>query len=254
MNKTNSFIGAPIERVEDLRLLRGKGLFIDDVERDGMAYAVILRSNVAHGMLRRVDAADAQRMPGVIAILTARDIGTPVPSIPLRHFTTCRNWCLMSSRSLPPPRCGMWASPLQSFSRRSHEIAEDALEHIRVEIDPLRAIVSCREFQPPQALLCEATGTNRAITYSATRGNAQADFAGSYSRRERLRTNRHTAAPMEMRGLLAEWNEQNGHLTVNGAAKVPFTTRKILSKLIRMPIEAIDMIEVDVGGGFRRAR
>jgi carbon-monoxide dehydrogenase large subunit len=55
---------------------------------------------------------------------------------------------------------------------------------------------------------------------------------------------------MEMRGLLAEWNEQDGHLTVNGAAKVPFTTRKILSKLIGMPIEAIDMIEVDVGGGF----
>ena len=249
MNKINSFIGAPIERIEDLRLLRGKGVFIDDIEKDGMVHAAILRSNVAHGFLREVDVADAQLMPGIRAILTARDIGSLVPCIPLRH---------MSMPELVPYEQPVIAAtkvryvgePIAIVLADTPEIAEDALEHIRVKIDPLPAIVSCREFQPPPALLWEEVGTNRAITYTAKRGNAQAEFSGCYHRRERMRTHRHTAAPMELRGLVAEWDDQNNHLTVSGAAKVPFTTRKILSKLIGLPLEAIDMIEVDVGGGF----
>ena len=117
--------------------------------------------------------------------------------------------------------------PIALVIAETHEMAEDALEHIRVEIDPLPAIVSCREFAPPPALLVEDEPAPTAPSPIRRRlGDARAEFPGCYVRRERISTNRHTAAPMELRGLLAEWDAQRGHLTVNGAAKVPFTTRR----------------------------
>ena len=79
-------IGQPVERIEDLRLLRGRGSYVDDQHVDGMLHAAILRSSLAHGRIRRLATDKARRMPGVHAILTAADIakGGPVPTIALR--------------------------------------------------------------------------------------------------------------------------------------------------------------------------
>src|SRR5215475_321267 len=80
----NSFVGSPIERIEDLRFLRGKGHYVDDVRPDGLLHAVILRSPVAHGRIRAIDRASALTRPGVRAVVTAADLGN-VPTIPLRQ-------------------------------------------------------------------------------------------------------------------------------------------------------------------------
>ncbi len=84
---TNAFVGSPIERLEDLRFLRGRGQYIDDVTADRVLYAVILRSSVAHGRIRGIDASAALAMPGVHAVITAAEIGE-IPTIPLRHDPT----------------------------------------------------------------------------------------------------------------------------------------------------------------------
>jgi carbon-monoxide dehydrogenase large subunit len=84
MNFVNSYFGQPIERIEDLRLLRGRGQFVDDLHRDGMLHAAILRSSIPHGRILRLDAAAALALPGVAAVFTAAEIGNPVPTIPLR--------------------------------------------------------------------------------------------------------------------------------------------------------------------------
>src|SRR4026207_865520 len=76
--------GQPVERAEDLRFLRGAGAFIDDIKREGMLHAVVLRSSVAHGRIRRIDASAARAPTGVRAVITAADIGRAVPIIPLR--------------------------------------------------------------------------------------------------------------------------------------------------------------------------
>ena len=78
------YVGQPIARIEDLRLLRGEGRFVDDLQFAGMLHAAILRSSVTHGRLIRIDAARALKQPGVVAVITAADIGSPVPTIPLR--------------------------------------------------------------------------------------------------------------------------------------------------------------------------
>jgi len=81
------FVGQPIERLEDLRLLRGRGQYVDDLHREGMLHAAILRSSIPHGLLKSIDPRRARSMPGVRAIFTAADIakdGGPVPTVPLR--------------------------------------------------------------------------------------------------------------------------------------------------------------------------
>jgi aerobic carbon-monoxide dehydrogenase large subunit len=78
-----ALIGESVHRAEDLRFLKGDGRFVDDLAREGMLHAVVLRSPVAHGRIRAVDASAASAMPGVHAVITAADIGA-IPVIPLR--------------------------------------------------------------------------------------------------------------------------------------------------------------------------
>src|SRR3954454_6538419 len=85
MRRLNTFIGSAIERVEDLRFLRGRGQYVDDLARPGQWHAAIIRSPVAHGCLRSIDARGALVMPGVNAVLTAQDVGIPIPVIPFRR-------------------------------------------------------------------------------------------------------------------------------------------------------------------------
>ena len=76
MNMTTApLIGQPVDRAEDLRFLTGAGMFVDDLQREGMLHAVVLRSPVAHGRIRRIDASAARAMPGVHAVMTAAEIG-----------------------------------------------------------------------------------------------------------------------------------------------------------------------------------
>ena len=83
--RRNAFVGSPVERIEDVRFLRGRGQFVDDLARDDPLHAVILRSAVAHGRIRSIDVSAALSCPGVHAVVTAADIGASVPTIPLRR-------------------------------------------------------------------------------------------------------------------------------------------------------------------------
>jgi carbon-monoxide dehydrogenase large subunit len=87
MTLVNRYIGAPIERVEDLRFLRGRGEYVADLVREGMLHAAILRSPVAHGRIRTLDTEPALAICGVHAVITAAQIGV-VPRIPLRLQTS----------------------------------------------------------------------------------------------------------------------------------------------------------------------
>src|SRR5436190_17261851 len=84
MRTVNTLIGSPIERFEDLRFLRGRGEYVDDLAREGLLHAAILRSSVAHGRIRSIDASRALKLPGVHYVITAREVGNPVPRVPMR--------------------------------------------------------------------------------------------------------------------------------------------------------------------------
>src|SRR5215470_15752379 len=84
MKPTNLFVGSPVERFEDLRFLRGRGQYVDDLTRKDLLHAAVLRSAVAHGRIRSIDTAAARAIPGVHAVITAADMGGCVPIIPMR--------------------------------------------------------------------------------------------------------------------------------------------------------------------------
>src|SRR3954447_16464065 len=251
--KSIALIGRPIERFEDLRLLRGRGQYVGDLAADGALHAVVLRSSVAHGLIRRIDASGACAQPGVHAVITAQDIAqalAPIPVIPMRQEPTPQ----LKPYEQPVIAHGKVryvGEPLALVVAESAAIAEDALEHIEVDIEPLATVADRDTARSNRSILFHGTGTNLAITVTAVRGDADATFKNApYTRRERFTVQRHAAVPMEPRGLLAEWDATNQRLTVSGAAKVPFVNRRILAKMIGLPEASIRMLEYDVGGGF----
>jgi carbon-monoxide dehydrogenase large subunit len=246
----NVLIGSPVERREDLRFLRGRGEYVDDVHRPGLLHAVILRSSVAHGRVRSIDASAALKIPGVHSVITAKDMSGGPPNIPMR-LQPLPDFKPYEQPVLAHDKVRYVGEPMAVVLADSAAIGEDALEAIAVDIEPLPAVVDVEAAEAGESLLFEPTGSNRSLVFRAVRGDAGQAFKNApYVRRETFRTQRHYGLTMEPRGVLASWDAEKGRLTVCGAAKVPFFNRRILAGQIGLPEDAIDMIENDVGGGF----
>ncbi len=246
---TNAFVGSPVERLEDLRFLRGRGQFVDDITGKDVLHAVLMRSPVAHGRIRSIDVSAALSRPGVHAVITAADVGD-VPVI------TMRQELLPAFEAYQQPviardKVRYVGEPVAVVVADSAAAAEDALEAIALDIDPLPAVADRAAARVNDSLLFEATGSNLMVTLTALRGDADAAFKDAgYTRREQFSVQRFTAVPMEPRGLFADWDASAQRLTVQGASKVPFHNRRILAKQMKLPEDSISMVECDVGGGF----
>jgi carbon-monoxide dehydrogenase large subunit len=246
----NAFVGSPVERIEDLRFLRGRGQFVDDLARDDLLHAAILRSAVAHGRIRSIDSAAARARHGVHAVITAADIGAVIPTIPLRQESSPA-FKPFEQPVIAHDKVRYVGEPVAVVLAESAAAAEDALAAIALDIEPLPAVVDSAAAGRNEVLLFEGTRSNLALTLTGVRGDAKAAFARAvYTRRERFSVQRHGAVPMEPRGLLAEWDEARGRMTVYGAAKVAFLNRRVLARQLGLPEDAIRMVENDVGGGF----
>ncbi|MET0925472.1 MAG: xanthine dehydrogenase family protein molybdopterin-binding subunit [Xanthobacteraceae bacterium] len=246
----NAFVGSPVERIEDFRFLRGRGQYVDDLARDNLLHAMILRSAVAHGRIRSIGTKAALARPGVHAVITAADIGAAIPTIPLRQESSPA-FKPFEQPVIAHRKVRYVGEPVAVVLTDSAAAAEDALESIEVDIEALPAVVDSAGAETNDVLLFEDAGRNLALTLTGVRGDADAAFKSApYVRRERFRVQRHGAVPMEPRGLLAEWDTAAGRFTVYGAAKVAFLNRRVLAKQMGLPESAIRMIENDVGGGF----
>src|SRR2546423_6950704 len=144
MSGTNRYIGSAVERVEDFRFLRGRGEFVGDLRREGMLHAAILRSPVAHGRIRNLDAAAARAIPGARAVITAAEIGA-VPRIPLRL--------------LPLPGTERFLQPV-------------------IATDRVRYVGEPDEFAPDPERCREVAGTIREALANVQQGETIADLAG----------------------------------------------------------------------------
>jgi aerobic carbon-monoxide dehydrogenase large subunit len=250
MRTVNAFVGQPIERLEDLRFVRGRGQYIDDLARNGMLHAAILRSSVAHGRIRNIDVTRARKMPGVHSVITAADLGSPMPLVPMR-LQPMPEFEAFGQPVMAHDKVRYVGEALAMVLADSAGLAEDALAAIEADIEPLPAIANWQLAAKNQTLLFENKGSNVTMKFRAVLGDAAAAFKDApYKRRESFSTQRHTALPMEPRGLLAEWNAASGRMTVSGAAKVLFANRRILARQLGLAEDAIDMVEYDVGGSF----
>jgi len=250
MRTVNSLIGSPIERLEDLRFLRGRGQYVDDLARRDMLHAAILRSSVAHGRIRSIDVTRARALPGVHTVITAKEIGNRVPRVPMR-LQPLPEFERFGQPVIAETKVRYVGEAIAVVLAGTPGIAEDALGLIETDIEVLPAVANRRASADNQSLLFEEAGTNLAMRFHAVRGDAAAAFAGApYVRRESFRTQRHMALPLEPRGLLAEWDAALGRLTIYGGAKVLFFNRRTLAKQFGLAEAAVEIVENDVGGGF----
>jgi carbon-monoxide dehydrogenase large subunit len=255
MRTVNSLVGSPIERFEDLRFLRGRGEYVDDLAREHVLHAAILRSSVADGVIRAIDTAQARTLAGVHSVITADEViaaqpDKRVPRVPMR-LQPMPEFDVFGQPVIAQSKVRYVGEALAVVLAETAAIAEDALGLIEVDVEPLPAVADHHASARNTLLLFEESKSNVAMTFRALRGDAAAAFRDApYVRRERLRTQRHMALPMEPRGLLAQWDAAGERLTLCGAAKVLFFNRRTLARQLGVPENAIELVENDVGGGF----
>ncbi len=246
------YIGAAIRRKEDRRFLTGTGQFVDDVKLPNMVHAAVVRSPHAHARIVNIDTRAAQRMDGVIAVLTYRDMEaqvTPRP-IPLRNRSYPGIERFLQY-PLPHHKVRYAGEPVAVVIAASRYVAEDALDGVRVDYEPLTAVVDVWQSMRDEVLLFEEHGTNVAYAFASALGDVDQAFRqADYTRKETLRCHRHTANPMETRGLVARYDPGRQALTVWGETKVPHFNRGVLASMLDLPEHRIHFIEPDVGGGF----
>ena len=248
-HRVKPLIGEPIIRQEDARFLRGQGRFVDDVHVAGMLHAALFRSSWPHGRIRKIDIAAAAALPGVVGIFTLPDfcaflrpIRSRIAAMPgFEHFLQL---------PLATDKVRYVGEPMAVAVATSPYVAEDAISLISAEIEELPPVLSWDGAAKGTTLIHESAGTNHS-SISVGRGDVEAAFrTAPYIRRETFSVQRHTAVPMETRGLVAVWDEADTRMTVSGITKVPFFNRTTLAAMLELPESAVVMKVADAGGGF----
>jgi aerobic carbon-monoxide dehydrogenase large subunit len=255
MNMTTRYFGAPTKRNEDPRLLRGRGLFVDDVEFSNMLHAAFLRSAVAHGRIRGIDVSAARERPGVVAVYTAADLGDYwqpgpllVPPPPIAGITFNERTQVPLARD----KVRHVGEPLAIVIAQSRHVAEDALADILVDIEPLPAVVDLEKaLAAASASVHDDVRGNISAHVRQTKGDyAAALAAAAHVVRRRFFYDRGASSPIETRGIVANWDARADQLTVWDTTQAPVFLRGGLAGMLGLSERQVRVIAPFVGGGF----
>jgi carbon-monoxide dehydrogenase large subunit len=250
-----SYMGRRVLRLEDATLLTGRALFVDDVELPGLAHVAFLRSDDAHGMITRLDVSAARARPGVLAVYTASDLGAywrpgpllvPPPPVPGLVFNAATQVPLVRDKFR---HCG---EPIAMVVAESRYLAEDALEDIVLEVEPLPAVAGLEAaLQPDAPLVHDQFGTNLAAQVHQTKGDYAA-IRGTAARliARRFHYDRGASAAIENRGVVASWDARARELTVWDTTQAPIPIRNGLAAMLGLGESQVRVIAPFIGGGF----
>ena len=256
---STKYFGASVRRVEDPRLLRGNGRFVDDLKLPGLLHAALVRSPHAHARIRAVHLEAARSLAGVAGVFGCDDLGTwmkPMPSagLPPPALAARLHPLLRDTPQLPLARGRVRyvGEPVAIVVARSRAEAEDAAELVEVEYEPLPAIVDTEAAVAPEAPhLFPDWADNIAVRFTHAIGDADAAIqAADVVVRERFRVHRYTGVPLECRGLVCDPHSVDGRLTVWIATQFPHFVQGALADALGWPAHRIRVVAPDVGGGF----
>ena len=177
-NDPHGYIGRSVTRLEDARLLTGDGEYVDDVKLPGMAAMAIYRSPHAHARIQGIELSSARAMEGVLDVFSAMDIRPEIPLIPLR-LAPFDGFDRFLQRPIAVGKVRYVGEPVCVVIARDRYLAEDALELIEVDFEPLPAITSVEQAADGEILVHEEAGENMATRYTVARGDIAASFAGA---------------------------------------------------------------------------
>src|SRR5215470_20167411 len=245
---STTWIGRPVKRVEDARLLTGRGAFIDD--RDPLPnvhHAAIVRSPHAHARIAGYDVAAALARDGVVGVITGADVARLTKpfsvgvTAPVHYYPAATD------------KARFVGEPVAVVVARDRYTAEDAAEHVGVRYEPLPAVVDPEKALEPDApILHEAVGSNLAGNRRLVYGDPDRAFAeADVVIRERFRFPKYGSTPIETYGVIARWDALEGVLTIWSNFMGPFIMHPLVSRVLGLPENKLRFIvPPDIGGSF----
>jgi aerobic carbon-monoxide dehydrogenase large subunit len=247
---TESFVGRAMKRKEDPRLVSGTATYVDDVVIPGMLHMAITRSIHGHARLKRVDISKAQKLPGVVAIVTGEEVAANCGPVP------CASEMPDLKRAQKPllavGKVRFVGEPIAAVVATDKYIARDAADLIEVDYDPLPAVVNPEigmESSSPR--LYDEFPDNVAFRSGFESGSTDEAFKNAdVIVKERFVNQRLAPVAMEPRGTVANFQMPDNELVVWSSTQVPHLLRTQLAQMIRIPENKARVIAPEVGGGF----
>lgn len=244
-----TLVGARVLRTEDPRLLTGRGSFVDDRAVPGLLHVAFLRSDQPHARIAGIDCDAARQLPGVVAVLTAKDLAD-LPA--LEATSRMKSYRPTSLRPLAKDKVRYVGEPAAAVIAESRYLAEDARDLIAVDYESLPVAVDPEQALADGApLLFDHAAGNVLAERTFEKGDVDAAMASAPVRlRQRFRFHRKAPLAIENRTYLAEYEAGRGAITLYSTTQVPGIVRDALSEVLDLPGHSLRVVAPDVGGGF----
>ncbi len=244
----SAWLGRSIERVEDAALLSGNGRYFDDVPvRRGTLHAAILRSPYAHARIRAIRAEAAAAMPGVVAVLTGAEVTAHGASLVVGVRAPIECW------PIAVDRVRYVGEPVAVVAAESRYLAEDAIDLIEVDYDPLPVVMGpVAALAPDAAVLHEGLRSNLASDRSFRYGDPEREFAQAPHRLAvQVRYPRNSCTPIETYGVVAEYDAALDAYDVLANFQGPFSLHPVMARALKVPVNRLRLrTPPDSGGSF----
>lgn len=253
---TYKIIGKRVKRVEDPRLLTGSALFVDDINLPDMLHAAFFRSDYAHARVLSIDTSLAREIPGVVGVYTADDMGEAwEPGPPLvSPPPTLEDVIFHSRRQVPlvKEKVKHAGEIIAVVVAESRYIAEDAVEEIIVDYEPLPAVVDLEKcLDPDSPLVHEDLDSNLAAHLVQNKGDYEtAKKEADLVIKRKFHLDRGAAVAMENRGLVVDWDQKNQHLMIWDTTQSPIPIRNGMAARLGLRTHQVRVVAPFVGGGF----
>ncbi|WP_135449062.1 xanthine dehydrogenase family protein molybdopterin-binding subunit [Tabrizicola caldifontis] len=250
-------IGARTKRREDVRFLTGKGRYTDDINIRGQLHAHFIRSQVAHGRIRKIDTRDAEAMPGVVKVFTSADFAG-AGGLPCGWQVTSRDGKPMLEPKHPVLAEGKVrhvGDPIAVVVAETLDQARDAAEAVVIDIEELPAVIDMKAAVQGGPLVHDEIGSNLCYDWGFVEEN-KAAVDEAFARAAHVTTlelvnNRLIANPMEPRVAVGDYEDHSGMHTLYTTSQNPHVIRLLMGAFVlSIPEHKLRVVAPDVGGGF----
>lgn len=246
-------VGTPIKRREDPRLITGEARYLDDIQLPGMAYAAVLRTPYAHARIKSINTAKAQAVPGVIGVFTGKDFAD-VPALPLGWPAGGVDNNVNTPHVLESEKVTFTGAGVAVVVAENRYIAEDALNLIEVDYEPLPAVVDAKKATEPGAPQLHENAPNNIVMEWSVGDESAVDQAlreADVVVKQPLINQRLIPTPMEPRGCIAQYLNATEEYTLWVTSQAPHVQRLLLTAFVLgIPETKMRVISPQIGGGF----
>ena len=244
-----TWVGKPLRRREEGRLIAGQGQFVDDIKMPGTLHLKLVRSPYGHARIVRVDASRAETHPGVVCILTGAEVAEqtqPFIEIGPGDAQNIKDYCMAVGK------VRYQGEPVVAVVATSHIAAEDAAELVEVEYEPLDPVVEATEALKDASILHETAGTNVIWKGHFEYGEVDRAFAEAayVVNIPHLHFHRFSSTPLENNAVIAQWDLKYGRIEFWSNNSFPTIGIQLVAPALGMHIDKIRVQTHDIGGSF----